>query len=286
MIHRTPNPKRWVSLSPEGLNDVRLSWQAKGLLAYLLSKPDDWEVRLPQLVSASTDGVTTVRTILRELTTYGYATMIYVRNTNNTKADGKRWHVYDSPHNTGGNATLKCRNSEVQEVCTTETLKFRKSEVQEVRSTENLTLPNIKKKPNIEKTPNISFGDFVDHATQSICDEIEIPNAEAFITLYNATVPDGTQKATALSEARRKKIKTYLRQFPRRDFWVTCFRAPASSAFLRGERSSPGHQGFKFTLDWLLTKGKDGTENCVKVYEGHYADPDSISSTPGRKVVL
>jgi hypothetical protein len=98
--------------------------------------------------------------------------------------------------------------------------------------------------------------------------------------LFNATVPDGIPRVIKLSDARMTKIKRYLKQFPEREFWLTCFRAPGVSALLRGERPSPGHEGFKFTVDWLLTKGKDGTENCVKVYEGRYTDPLAAPERP------
>jgi len=54
------------------VNDQRLSWKAKGLLAYLVSKPDYWYVNYKDLVSASTDGITSVRSTLRELQKAGY----------------------------------------------------------------------------------------------------------------------------------------------------------------------------------------------------------------------
>ena len=44
------------------------------------------------------------------------------------------------------------------------------------------------------------------------------------------------------------------------------------SAFLCGLKPSPGHEHFRADFDWLLTKGKDGTENVVKVYEGRFRD--------------
>lgn len=54
------------------LNDSRLSWKAKGLAAYLLSKPDDWSIVREDLAKRSTDGVDAVRTALKELEDAGY----------------------------------------------------------------------------------------------------------------------------------------------------------------------------------------------------------------------
>ena len=60
--------------------------------------------------------------------------------------------------------------------------------------------------------------------------------------------------------------------FPDQVFWTETFRETKRSGLLRGLRPTPGHPNFMSTFDWLLTKGKDGTENCVKVYEGRYRD--------------
>jgi hypothetical protein len=55
-------------------NDTRLSWRARGVLVYLLSKPNNWEVRFSDLASKSDkDGVVIVRNVFKELTALGYA---------------------------------------------------------------------------------------------------------------------------------------------------------------------------------------------------------------------
>jgi len=52
--------------------DERLSFGARGLLAYLFTKPDDWETRNYDLVNASPGGKAALQTILTELKQYGY----------------------------------------------------------------------------------------------------------------------------------------------------------------------------------------------------------------------
>ena len=44
--------------------DERLSWEARGLMGYLLSKPDDWKVRLYDLVARGPAGVHKIQRIL------------------------------------------------------------------------------------------------------------------------------------------------------------------------------------------------------------------------------
>lgn len=54
------------------LKDTRLSWKAKGLMAYLLMLPEDWEIYLTEVEKHSTDGRDSLRTAINELKQYGY----------------------------------------------------------------------------------------------------------------------------------------------------------------------------------------------------------------------
>jgi hypothetical protein len=94
MIQRQACKTRWHAIAPEPIADTSLSWQARGLLVYLLSKPDDWEVCIDQLVNASEkDGRHTVQAILRELADAGYATLQQRRDETGHRATGKRWSI-------------------------------------------------------------------------------------------------------------------------------------------------------------------------------------------------
>jgi hypothetical protein len=74
----------YVQLDKRIVEDDRLSWKAKGLLAYLLSRPDQWEVRIQDLVKRSTDKEYAVRSALKELTELGYAEMVRRRRSDGT----------------------------------------------------------------------------------------------------------------------------------------------------------------------------------------------------------
>lgn len=52
--------------------DENLSWKAKGILGYLLSRPDDWKIIVGDLIKHSTDGKTSVYSGLDELLKHGY----------------------------------------------------------------------------------------------------------------------------------------------------------------------------------------------------------------------
>ena len=77
------------------VQDESLSWQARGLMVYLLSKPDNWRVRMDDLERAGGVGRQQTRSILTELEGAGYVRRRRVH------LDGGRfdWEttVYESP---------------------------------------------------------------------------------------------------------------------------------------------------------------------------------------------
>lgn len=67
VIRVKKRPSNFVMMDKTFLEDDRLSYKAKGLLAYLLSKPDDWKVIVGNLVNSSKDGKASVYAGLKEL---------------------------------------------------------------------------------------------------------------------------------------------------------------------------------------------------------------------------
>jgi hypothetical protein len=72
MIIRHPVEKGYTVIANATLGDSRLSWKARGLLVYLLSKPDAWEVMVAHLIKEAPDGRDAVLSGLRELEKAGY----------------------------------------------------------------------------------------------------------------------------------------------------------------------------------------------------------------------
>jgi hypothetical protein len=69
-INKRVNP--FVQIDKECINDSSVSWRAKGILAYLLSKPDNWQVYEQDIINHSTDGRDAVRNSIKELIRAGY----------------------------------------------------------------------------------------------------------------------------------------------------------------------------------------------------------------------
>lgn len=74
----------FVMINKLTLTDSALTWEARGVLAYLLSKPDDWTVRVWDLIRQGPGGRQRMQRILNELETAGYMQRRRLRNGNGT----------------------------------------------------------------------------------------------------------------------------------------------------------------------------------------------------------
>lgn len=66
-IFRVEKTKNYTVMSNYHLRDKNLSFKAKGLLSYMLSRPDDWDFSLKSLCTASKDNISSIRSALKEL---------------------------------------------------------------------------------------------------------------------------------------------------------------------------------------------------------------------------
>jgi len=92
---RVKKDANYFAASNEPFNDERLSWEARGLMGYLLSKPNDWKVQQKDIMNKGAAGERKVKRMLAELRKAGYMNRIRVTLEHN-KFD---WitEVYESP---------------------------------------------------------------------------------------------------------------------------------------------------------------------------------------------
>jgi len=87
-IIRVKHNQDYVVMNKTGLEDPDLSFKAKGILAYLLSKPDNWKCNRKHLAKIGPDGITAVRSGLKELRDKGY---LESRPTRNKEGKIQEW---------------------------------------------------------------------------------------------------------------------------------------------------------------------------------------------------
>lgn len=62
------------------LQSKGLSWKAKGVYSYMLSKPDDWDFAAERMADESSEGSKTVRSAIKELIDHGVLTKKKLKN--------------------------------------------------------------------------------------------------------------------------------------------------------------------------------------------------------------
>ncbi len=83
-IRRTKRTDNFTVVRNEYLQDVNLSWKAKGLITYIMSLPPDWQLNLSDLKKRSKDGRDATAAGLRELITNGYCQRCKLRGDGGT----------------------------------------------------------------------------------------------------------------------------------------------------------------------------------------------------------
>lgn len=101
-IRRGKRPDtRFYTLNKDISEDTRLSWSARGLLIFLLGKPDNWTVSVAHLIKQTADSTRpssrdAVRNIIAELVAAGYMKADTAR-ADNGKFRGMDYVVSESP---------------------------------------------------------------------------------------------------------------------------------------------------------------------------------------------
>lgn len=86
----------FVMIDRRPVDNAELSFKAKGILTYLMSRPDGWEVSVTDLVRHGTDGEASIRAGLKELRDAGH--MKYTTSRKEGRITGWLIEVYEVPN--------------------------------------------------------------------------------------------------------------------------------------------------------------------------------------------
>lgn len=102
MIIRSDKAKgNFTQMSNDIINRNDLSWEAKGLMFYLLSKPDNWNFYTDEIIKHCNCGIKKLRGMMGELKELGYLEIIPIRS--NGKFNDYEWIVTEEPKRDSGN---------------------------------------------------------------------------------------------------------------------------------------------------------------------------------------
>jgi len=77
------------------IEDKKISWQARGLHTYLMSKPDDWEIIIKHLIKEGPSGKDAVYAMLKELKNAGYIIVNKLTDPNTKRFSGNSYEIFD-----------------------------------------------------------------------------------------------------------------------------------------------------------------------------------------------
>jgi len=96
-VFRIKKTENFVIIHKGALEDPNLSFKAKGLWAYCMSRPNDWTFKVTHLATVSKESVSAIRTAILELENSGYIKKI--QETVNGRFQPVDYEVYETPNN-------------------------------------------------------------------------------------------------------------------------------------------------------------------------------------------
>lgn len=128
-IDRRPPGLPFAQIANVALQDERLSWSARGVLAFALSHAANWEVTTRLLVASGPDGIHACKAALKELTDLGYRVVEHYRVGQSIRSEARFMHL-PADHELRVDS-LTVRKPDHQETCPSENLTVRESDRQE-----------------------------------------------------------------------------------------------------------------------------------------------------------
>lgn len=77
-------------------NDISISYKAKGILAYLMGRPETWQPNLEEIAKHANDKIGSIKSGIQELKQAGYVQITRIRDDKSKKWIGWEWYVDDS----------------------------------------------------------------------------------------------------------------------------------------------------------------------------------------------
>lgn len=194
MIHRAKHENNFLRVDYSTVRDETLSFEARGLLIYLLTMADSWEFSIKGIAKQTGKSERSVMRITKELKDAGY---IIQEKRKDTKGhfNSYEWHVYEIPElRKNGSSGKTHLGTELHENRTTANPNYRKSapirtnNIKELTNSKNkqLVKEKYKRKP-LGIKENIML---TDEELQELREELGTNDAGRYIDLLSFYLKD------------------------------------------------------------------------------------------------
>lgn len=95
-VIRTKHAANYVCINKTAFEDPNLSFKAKGLFAYCMSRPDDWSFHVSHLATICKDKKTAIYSAIKELVKAGYCEKVRTRDSAG-RATGIEYVIHEMP---------------------------------------------------------------------------------------------------------------------------------------------------------------------------------------------
>ncbi len=109
-IVRIPKVNNYTIMSNHHLTDPNLSLKAKGLMSYMLSRPDNWDFTIEGLARQNMEGADAIARIIRELEARGYVIRSRTRNKAGKFTD-MEYRILECPQDMADVQTITAENA-------------------------------------------------------------------------------------------------------------------------------------------------------------------------------
>lgn len=252
MIIRT-GAKPHTSISNQLLQDSRLSFEARGLAVYLLSKPKHWKIHVSDLRREGGIGRDKAYALMAELRDAGYLQRQQVRAKRGRMGDMEN-ALSDQPL-PENRETVKSPLPEMPDTNLPDTANPNAYKGQKER--------NYRKKENTECGENAQ-GDLIGDDPKAGSEPAKpSPARQAFDDYNRLAEHRGLAKAALMTKQRRERLNARLKDCGGIEGWRMAMKRASRSRFLMGK----GDGKWKASLDFFLQPS-----SFTKLLEGQYDD--------------
>lgn len=247
-IVRVEKKTNYTIIDNTALRDSRLSWKAKGLMAYMLSMPDDWTFYMDELQKHATDGKSSFRSGFNELKKLGYVERKRIQREDGTFF----WEtiVHERPHTDFPQVDYPS---------------MEKPQV-EKPSMDNRPLLSTNKPSTDKQNTNRPSTD--DNKQTSLSS----PGFKKAIELYENLIPGGV--TSIVGDKIDDDLNTYGIELMEKAFEVAALRNKRFYGYIRGILKNWHHEGVRTAKDLELKEKEKRSQNAPdqeekNLYEGY-----------------